>query len=52
MNRLFRQKSFLAVVLPLVVATLTTGLLFGALFLSTLKSDDAAIQRQRRGKRR
>lgn len=47
MNRLFRQKSFLAVVLPLVVATLTTGLLFGALFLSTLKSDEAAIQRQR-----
>ena len=43
----FRQKPFLTVVLPLIVATLTTGLLFGALFLSTLKSDEAAIQRQR-----
>lgn len=47
MNRMFRQKPFLTVVLPLIVATLTTGLLFGALFLSTLKSDEAAIQRQR-----
>ena len=46
MNRLFRQKSFLALGLPLAVAMLTIGLLFCALFLSAEKSDEAAIQRQ------
>ncbi len=46
MKQVFGQKSFLVVGLPLAVATLTIALLFGALFLSAAKSDQAAIHRQ------
>lgn len=46
MHRMFRRKPFLVLGLPLAVASLTVGLLFGALLLSAAKSDEAAIQRQ------
>ncbi len=46
MHRMFRRKPFLVLGLPLAVATLTSGLLFGALFLSAAKSDEAANKRQ------
>ncbi|THV12581.1 hypothetical protein [Rhizobium rhizophilum] len=47
MKQVFRQKPFLVLGLPMAVTALTIGLLFGALFLSAAKSDQAAIQRQR-----
>ncbi len=47
MHRMFRRKPFLVLGLPLAVATLTVGLLFGALFLSAATSDEAANQRQK-----
>lgn len=47
MNTLFRHKSCLVLGLPLLVATLTTSLLFGALYLSAAQSDEVADQRQR-----
>jgi diguanylate cyclase (GGDEF)-like protein len=46
MHRMFRRKPFIVLGLPLAVATLTVGLLFGALFLSAATSDEAANQRQ------
>lgn len=46
MSQLFRKKPFVVWVLPLVVATFTTALLFGALLFAAVKADEAAIKRQ------